>query len=52
MTMQSADQTEKVLVEEEKDVTITAGETVPVVIDVLSAIHGTSPGRAGSGILH
>lgn len=34
VTMQSADQTEKVLVEEEKDVTITAGETVPVVINV------------------
>ena len=34
MTMQSADQTEKVLVEEQKDVTITAGETVPVVINV------------------
>lgn len=32
--MQSADQTEKVLVEEEKDVTITAGETVPVVVNV------------------
>ena len=35
VTMQSADQTEKVLVEEEKDVTITVGETVPVVINVL-----------------
>lgn len=34
VTMQSADQTEKVLVEEEKDVTITAGETVPVVVNV------------------
>lgn len=34
VTMQSADQTEKVLVEEEKDVTITVGETVPVVINV------------------
>ena len=33
VTMQSADQTEKVLVEEEKDVTITAGETVPVVVN-------------------
>lgn len=34
VTMQSTDQTEKVLVEEEKDVTITAGETVPVVVNV------------------
>ena len=34
MIMQNADQTEKVLVEEEKDVTITAGETVPVVVNV------------------
>lgn len=34
VTMQSADQTEKVLVEEEKDVTITVGEIVPVVINV------------------